>query len=440
MAKLSNGIKQGSVLSPILFVIFVDDLLDELNERDERETEPLPGLMFMDDLAVIGCSTDTIERSHKIIMNWCAKWEATINPTKLEILQKNMSQQAKQFTNKHGLDAKETIKKHLKYLGITTNAHAGTPQGWKHHAEARGKKMMTAFYLAGRRGMQWNNASAGTGLRLFDRIFTKIGLYGGEIWDHEPSQTKKLDKQQAKIIKISLLLHPNTPTQWALWETNTLPSAIAIDVAKARAWRACKIKQREGTPTPPNVIKLTQQALDRLGYRKAKWIDTDLTDFPNKEKWNEMVTKWGQEAATTSFEDWWDSKSNDKDRTTGPDLMLIKPRWGDTQEFIKHFKKQMGCQMSMFLKARANSVGLKADATIRGKDGVAHHLKMCRCCNKAEETLGHVLLSCEEHAEERTPIRKAIHSLPSQQRNQCNGSNTKTIGRSSITSLRGRPL
>jgi len=191
-----------------------------------------------------------------------------------------------------------------------------------------------------------------------------------------------------------------------------LPSAIAIDVAKARAWRACKIKQREGTPTPPNVIKLTQQALDRLGYRKAKWIDTDLTDFPNKEKWNEMVTKWGQEAATTSFEDWWDSKSNDKDRTTGPDLMLIKPRWGDTQEFIKHFKKQIsGCQMSMFLKARANSVGLKADATIRGKDGVAHHLKMCRCCNKAEETLGHVLLSCEEHAEERTPIRKAIHSL-----------------------------
>jgi len=69
--------------------IFVDDLLDELNERDERETEPLPGLMFMDDLAVIGCSTATIERSHKIIMNWCAKWEATINPTKLEILQKN---------------------------------------------------------------------------------------------------------------------------------------------------------------------------------------------------------------------------------------------------------------------------------------------------------------------------------------------------------------
>ena len=240
-------------------------------------------------------------------------------------------------------------------------------------------------------------------------------VYGGEIWDHEPSQTKKLDKQQAKIIKISLLLHPNTPTQWALWETNTLPSAIAIDVAKARAWRACKIKQREGTPTPPNVIKLTQQALDRLGYRKAKWIDTDLTDFPNKEKWNEMVTKWGQEAATTSFEDWWDSKSNDKDRTTGPDLMLIKPRWGDTQEFIKHFKKQLGCQMSMFLKARANSVGLKADATIRGKDGV-------------------------EHAEERTPIRKAIHSLPSQQRNQwLKYKNDRQI-LNHILNLRERPL
>jgi len=56
-------------------------------------------------------------------------------------------------------------------------------------------------------------------------------------------------------------MHPRTPTQWALWETNAIPSAIAIDMAKARAWRACKQKQKQGTPTPPHIIGLKKEAL-----------------------------------------------------------------------------------------------------------------------------------------------------------------------------------
>ena len=135
-----------------------------------------------------------------------------------------MGKEAEMFTKQYALKAEKTIKEKLKYLGITTNRYAGKPRGWDDHAEDRGNKMMDAFYLAGRRGMQWNTASAGTGIQIFEKIFTKIGLHGAEIWDHRKTQTSKLDKKQAKIIRTSLKMHPRTPTQWALWETNTIPS------------------------------------------------------------------------------------------------------------------------------------------------------------------------------------------------------------------------
>ena len=283
----------------------------------------------------------------------------------------------------------------LKYLGVTTNKYAGDSKGWDDHAECRGQKMLDAFYIAGRRGMRWNTASAGSGLMMFDKIFTKIATHGGEIWDHNQTQTKLLDRQMAKIIKTSLNMHPRTPTQWILWETNTIPSAIAIDMAKARAWRTCKIKQKEGFPTPPHIIELSKQALGRLGYRKDKWIVTELEDFriPSKEKWNDLVTTWGRQTTKEAFHTWWENPTNDKDREEQIDMIDLKPGWGDIQVFIKNTREFMGFLITLLFKSRANSLGLKGDATVRAKDKMLPDQLNCQQCTQhVSETLPHTLL------------------------------------------------
>jgi hypothetical protein len=283
----------------------------------------------------------------------------------------------------------------LTYLGITTNNKPGEPSGWDAHAESRGEKMLAAFYLAGRNGMQWYNKSALTGMMLFDKILTKVGLYGGEIWDHRATQTQKLDKQQAQILKATLGMHTNSPTAWVLWETNTLPAAIALDAAKARAWRAWLEKEAEGVQIPKYVRDITEKALGRLGYRKAKFITTDLSAFPNKDTWKDMVQTWAQNTALGAFTIWDASPDNEDNKASEFHPLKIKPKRGDIIDFISKAREWLGSEdlLTVYLQARANAVGLNCDSTVRNHKQVKRHLKRCRkCIGGHNETLIHVWL------------------------------------------------
>ena len=73
--------------------------------------------------------------------------------------------------------------------------------------------------------------------------------------------------------------------------------------------------------------------------------------------------------------------------------MELKPKANDTQTFIKNTKNQVGDQFTTLLKARANSTGLKCDATMRNKQDMEPNLKQCLTCKKCvEEILTHVML------------------------------------------------
>ncbi len=79
MAEAISGVPQGSVLGPILFVIYVNDLPDDLSADS---------LLYTDDVKLI-----TPQNRHDILLNslsisasWFKDWELDLNPTKSEHL------------------------------------------------------------------------------------------------------------------------------------------------------------------------------------------------------------------------------------------------------------------------------------------------------------------------------------------------------------------
>ena len=83
--EVHNGVKQGCILSPSLFSMFINDLVHDIN---------LPGLgipcgdskistlLFADDVVILSENEQDLQKLLNILSEWCSTWGIRINPKK----------------------------------------------------------------------------------------------------------------------------------------------------------------------------------------------------------------------------------------------------------------------------------------------------------------------------------------------------------------------
>ena len=82
MANVLSGVPQGTVLGPILFIIYINDLLDEINSE---------GVLFADDTKIFNCILNK-EDAHRLqsdidkLENWSRTWLMNFHPDKCHVL------------------------------------------------------------------------------------------------------------------------------------------------------------------------------------------------------------------------------------------------------------------------------------------------------------------------------------------------------------------
>lgn len=78
MAAASSGVPQGSVLGPLLFLIYVNDLAQKLH---------CPCYMFADDVKIVGCPQNNLmQQDLEEIHRWTVMWELPLNAAKCKQL------------------------------------------------------------------------------------------------------------------------------------------------------------------------------------------------------------------------------------------------------------------------------------------------------------------------------------------------------------------
>lgn len=140
---VTSGVPQGSVCGPLLFLIYINDLLENLENE---------GFLFADDSGLLRPIRDindqwSIQRDLDRIAKWCQIWRLNVNIGKCQYLRISRKKQRNMVTYNYTLEGKLIQQAtSIRYLGITIDDKLS----WNQHIEEITAKALKRIRFAGR--------------------------------------------------------------------------------------------------------------------------------------------------------------------------------------------------------------------------------------------------------------------------------------------------
>jgi len=189
---INVGVPQGSLLSPILFNLYIDELLRTLSrELGERNV-----YCYADDLMFICLGKYSLNRSIRTIKEWGAANNLFINPKKCAIMRVR-----KRLTRKDELEGavqEISFKNSYKYLGVQVEASLTLQSHFKAIKQKLAK--VTPHFFKLKQGL----TGVKVRLELWQTYLTSIIEYGVESLALFPKKLMKLESMYYSSLKFAL--------------------------------------------------------------------------------------------------------------------------------------------------------------------------------------------------------------------------------------------
>ena len=241
------GVRQGENLSPILFSLFLNDLVefishgfDGLNDitdaihllcdNDDIEVYfKLYLLLYADDTVILAESQEQLQAALNSMYLYCQTWQLQVNPakTKVVIFSKRKIKEKPVFTyNGENL----AVVDDFVYLGFTFTHNASFIKHKKHLLE-QGRKAMFSVLRKTRK----LNLPVDMQLQMFDCMVVPILLYGAEIYGYEKSDI--IESLFLQFYKIIMCFKKCTPNAILYGELGRYPADILIKSRMVGFWK-----------------------------------------------------------------------------------------------------------------------------------------------------------------------------------------------------------
>lgn len=200
---ISRGTRQGSLLSPHLFNIFINDLLMELNHSHNGlyyGDFKLNNVTYADDITLV-CSTATgLQSLIDICTAYSQRWLFNFNPNKSKCLVagKNHFQNDPVWYLRHNV-ALENVES-LDILGMSLNNKCDGSR----HVLNRISKCRQSYYSLQDTGMAYPGADVTVKTHIWKTICQPVLLYGMECTHLSATSMQQLETSQGNLIKQSL--------------------------------------------------------------------------------------------------------------------------------------------------------------------------------------------------------------------------------------------
>mgnify|MGYP000241734625 CR=1 FL=1 len=226
--KRNRGIRQGCKVSPLLFVLLLNKVVDRLNDvwRDERWNI----LMYADDALILGRSEREIEEKVNVYRSECREMGLEVNVDKSEIMVVGKSPR-KEIA---GL----RVVEEMKYLGVWFDRKGGMRRTAKEKVEScKRLKNYVGYLVCGRQ------RKLELGRLIWKGGVVPVVIYGLVAMGGKKGMMDQLELLQRKFGRMLLEVPGNTP--WEFVERECRFSGQRDRVEKARIKLLKRILDRE---------------------------------------------------------------------------------------------------------------------------------------------------------------------------------------------------
>ena len=277
--KIPQGLPQGSVLAPVLFLLYINHL-----------TETLPAnittCMYADDVSILASGKSTSETQSRVqnavdaTANWSDNWKLALNASKSEVIAFKLKSSWKPSITLNNNQIPSVS--HTKFLGITYDSQLN----FNKHVEdisARVARKMKILAAVAHSSWGWRKRDL---KKVYVASIQSILDYAGSGWQPWLSdcQIQKLQRLQNKCLRLITSQAKSSPTEALRAETGIQSIRTSIQVSCLRS-REKALRLPLDHPRRLAFEGETQNRLKKPNAKKlAKKLISKIPDLPNLER------------------------------------------------------------------------------------------------------------------------------------------------------------
>ena len=275
--RVACGLRQGCILSPLLFSLYINSLVNKLKEADVGvmcRGQLISALLYADDTVIFAEDEELMRRGLNILAEWCEEWSVKVNVEKCGVMhlrRKGVKRSDERF---HVGGEEIKVMEEYKYLGCVVDEYLSNVRMVEERAKA-GAKALSDWLRRCRATV--GEVKGATFVRLLEMLVESVLLYGVEAWGCG-GQLDAVDNVQMRAARIFLGVgrrHPLISLQFEMdmlpvkWEALRRGIEFWVQVMRMNDNRLVKVVMLEALEVGSKVkwVKDLQQSLEKLGWR-----------------------------------------------------------------------------------------------------------------------------------------------------------------------------
>ena len=254
------GLKQGCIISPILFTLFLNDLQESMSIDSDLETTKLFVLLFADDLVIVSETITELQRLINKLAEYCDRLRLTINLLKTKIIVFRNGGPLRESERWEFKDSNLEVVTYYKYLGLLLSSR----NSWFMCQKTLANQASKAWFAVKSKLSNFGDVKPDILAKIFDCKILPILLYGSELWfSHASPDIEIVHNKFCKFVPNILIQAPNGFVRSELGRYTIAPYKYS---------RAIKYWLR--------IIHLPDNRLPKLCYKlQTRWTETNTNSW-----------------------------------------------------------------------------------------------------------------------------------------------------------------